>query len=70
MANDAARAPAVERLLQDLELVLAEIAALPDSGERRSIDARLLDERLRAGSVLPRIRTVLPSPPATGAAGS
>jgi hypothetical protein len=68
MANDATRAPAVERLLQDLELVLAEIAALPDSGGGRSIDARLLDERLRAGTVLPRIRTVLPSPPAVGAA--
>ena len=65
MANDAARAPTVERLLQDVELVLAEIAALPDSGGRGSVDARLLDERLRGGTVLPRIRTILPSPPAT-----
>jgi hypothetical protein len=64
MANDAPRAPTVEQLLQDLELVLAEIAALPDSGTRRSMDARLLDERLRVGAVLPRIRTILPSPPA------
>lgn len=66
MAQDAARAPAVERLLQDLELVLAEIAALPDNAMGRSIDTRLIDERLRVGSVLPRIRTILPSPPATG----
>jgi len=68
MANDAGGAPAVARLLQDLELVLAEIAALPDSagGRRSTIDARLLDERLRAGAVLPRIRTILPSPPAVG----
>ena len=68
MANDAGGAPAVARLLQDLELVLAEIAALPDSaaGRRRSVDARLLDERLRVGTVLPRIRTILPSPPAQG----
>ena len=66
MANDAAPAPSVERLLEDLELVLAEIAALPDSGMRRSLDARLLDERLSAGTVLPRIRTILPSPPAIG----
>ena len=66
MANDAAPAPSVERLLEDLELVLAEIAALPDSGVRRPIDARLLDERLSAGTVLPRIRTILPSPPAIG----
>ena len=66
MANDAAPAPSVERLLEDLELMLAEIAALPDSGMRRSLDARLLDERLSAGTVLPRIRTILPSPPAIG----
>lgn len=66
MANGAAPAPSVERLLQDLELVLAEIAALPDSGLRRSLDVRLLDERLSAGTVLPRIRTILPSPPAIG----
>ena len=65
MSRDAARAPTVERLLQDLELVLAEIAALPDSGRGRSIDVRLLDERLRTGTILPRIRTILPSPPAT-----
>jgi hypothetical protein len=63
LANDAADAPMVERLLQDLELVLAEISAFPDS-DGRSIDARLLDERLRTGTVLPRIRTILPSPPA------
>jgi hypothetical protein len=68
MANDASRTPSVDRLLQDLELVLAEIAALPDSGMRRSIDVRLLDERLSAGTVLPRIRTILPSPPAIGGA--
>lgn len=60
LANDAADAPTVERLLQDLELVLAEIAALPDSGGSGSIDTRLLDERLRAGTVLPRIRTIVP----------
>ena len=66
MAGDGAHAPAVERLLQDLELVLAEIAALPDSGSRRAVDARLLDERLRAGTVLPRIRTLVPPPSTTG----
>jgi hypothetical protein len=66
MANGAGGAPAVDRLLQDLELVLAEIAALPDSGARRSMDARLLDERLRVGTVLPRIRTILPSAASRG----
>jgi hypothetical protein len=63
MASDARRAPSVEQLLQDLELVLAGISALPDSGGRRGSDVRLLDERLRVGEVLPRIRTILPSPP-------
>jgi hypothetical protein len=66
MAQDANRPLPVARLLEDLELVLAEIAALPDTGERRPMDAQLLDERLRVGTVLPRIRTILPSPPATG----
>jgi hypothetical protein len=66
MASDVGRAPAVEQLLEDLELVLAGIAALPDSGSRRPTDVRLIDERLRVGSVLPRIRTILPSAPAVG----
>ena len=66
MASDAGRAPAIEQLLQDLELVLAGIAALPDSGARRPADPRLIDERVRVGAVLPRIRTILPSPPASG----
>jgi hypothetical protein len=65
MASDAARAPAVDRLLEDLELVLAQIAALPDTGTRRSTDARLLRERLQVGTVLPRIRTILPGPSST-----
>ena len=70
MANDAGGAPAVDRLLQALELVLAEISALPpDSANKgRSIDTRLLDERLRVGSVLPRIRTILPAPATVGGA--
>ena len=62
MASDTRRAPTVERLLEDLELVLAAISALPDSGSRRSTDTRLLDEQLEEGTVLPRIRTVLPGP--------
>jgi len=56
------QAPAVERLLQDLELVLAEISALPDTG--RPIDRELLADRLRKGTILPRIRTTLPAPSA------
>jgi hypothetical protein len=53
------RSPATEELLQDLELLLAEIAALPTS--RPSMDLRLLNETMRQGDVLPRIRTTLPA---------
>lgn len=65
MSHESPRVATVERLLQDLELVLAEISALPDSGVRRAVDSRLLDERLDAGTVLPRIRTLLPGQPSS-----
>lgn len=53
------RTPEVERLLEDLELLLAEIAALPP--ERSSLDRTLLDESMRDGNILPRIRATLPA---------
>ena len=56
------RSPQVSELLQDLELLLAEIAALSD--ERRPMDVKLLDESMRQGDILPRIRTTLPAPSA------
>jgi hypothetical protein len=59
LASGEARSPSVDLLLRDLELLLAEISALPDSG--RSLDERLIDERLRQGTILPRIRTTLPA---------
>jgi hypothetical protein len=59
LGASADRSPAVERLLEDLELLLAEIAALPKS--RPSMDLRLLDETMREGNVLPRIRATLPA---------
>ena len=59
MASDEPRSPTVDLLLRDLELMLAEISALPDSG--RPLDERLIDERLRQGTILPRIRTTLPA---------
>jgi hypothetical protein len=58
LGASADRSPAVERLLQDLELLLAEIAALPKS--RPSMDMRLLDETMRKENILPRIRATLP----------
>jgi hypothetical protein len=59
LGPSADRSPAVEQLLQDLELLLAEIAALPPS--RPSMDVRLLDESMREGNILPRIRATLPT---------
>jgi hypothetical protein len=50
---------AVTRLLEDVELLLAEICALPDSG--RAADAALIQETFRRNSILPRIRTTLPA---------
>jgi hypothetical protein len=46
-------------LLQDLELVLAEIAQL--SPQPRSRDLQLITEGLEQGSVLPRLRTAVPA---------
>ena len=62
LGSSADHSPAVERLLDDLELLLAEIAAMPAS--RPSMDARLLDETMREGNILPRIRATLPAPSA------
>jgi hypothetical protein len=50
-------------LLQDLELVLAEIAQLsPQSGNR---DLDLITEGLERGGVMSRLRTAVPSGPST-----
>ena len=58
LASTEQRSPTVDLLLRDLELLLAEISALPDSG--RTLDEGLIDERLQQGTILPRIRTTLP----------
>jgi hypothetical protein len=50
-------------LLQDLELVLAEIAQL--SPKPRSRDLDLITEGLEQGGVLSRLRTAVPSGPST-----
>lgn len=59
LGASASRSPEVARLLEDLELLLAEIAAVPQS--RPSMDLQLLDEKMRQGNVLPRIRATLPA---------
>ena len=53
------RSPEIARLLEDLELLLAEIAAMPSSNS--SLDQTLLDESMRDGNVIPRIRATLPA---------
>ena len=47
--------PRVRRLLEDLELVLAQIAQLPAAS--RDADAGYITDGMEAGSVLPRLRS-------------
>ncbi|MDB4916926.1 MAG: hypothetical protein JWM95_4570 [Gemmatimonadetes bacterium] len=61
LGASAERSPAVEQLLQDLELLLAEISALPAT--KASMDTKLFDETMRDGNILPRIRATLPAQP-------
>jgi hypothetical protein len=57
--SPAASDPRTRLLLQDLELVLAEIAQL--STQPRSRDLQLITEGLEQGSVLSRLRTAVPA---------
>jgi hypothetical protein len=50
-------------LLQDLELVLAEIAQLAPQPRSRDLD--LITEGLERGGVMSRLRTAVPSGPST-----
>jgi hypothetical protein len=61
--SPAAKDGKLKLLLQDLELVLAEIAQLsPQSGSR---DLDLITEGLERGGVMTRLRTAVPSGPST-----
>lgn len=53
--SPASEDPRVRRLLEDLELVLAQIAQLPAAS--RDADAGFITEGMEAGSVLPRLRS-------------
>ena len=53
--SPASEDPRVRRLLEDLELVLAQIAQLPAAS--RDADADYITEGMEAGSVLPRLRS-------------
>jgi hypothetical protein len=51
--------PRSRQLLQDLELVLAQIAQLGVAGD--SSDVHIVTEDMDQGDVLPRLRTVVPA---------
>ena len=53
--SPASQDPRVRRLLEDLELVLAQIAQLPAAS--RDADAGYITDGMEAGSVLPRLRS-------------
>ena len=56
--SPAAAEPATRLLLEDLELVLAEIAQL--SPRSRDEDLQLIRDGLERGNVMPRLRTAVP----------
>jgi hypothetical protein len=57
--SPAAVEPATRLLLEDLELVLAEIAQL--SAGSREQDLQLIRDGIERGNVMPRLRTAVPS---------
>lgn len=62
--SQAAADPRLRLLLEDLELVLAEISHLesrPDGGPRAKEDLELVKESIEQGGVLPRLRAAVPS---------
>ncbi len=59
--SPAANDPRLKSLLEDLELVLAQIAQLPSSGARE--DVQLINQGLDQRSVLLRLRTAIPAGP-------
>jgi hypothetical protein len=63
--SPAARDVRLKGLLEDLEVVLAQIAQLPAGGDRE--DMQLIDQGLDQRSVLLRLRTAVPAGPLSGA---
>lgn len=59
MDSPAANDPKTKALLQDLELVLAEIAQMTDQTDRT--EANMIDDGLEQGGLLPRLRTAVPA---------
>jgi hypothetical protein len=59
MDSPAAVEPATRLLLEDLELVLAEIAQL--SPRSRAEDLQLIRDGMERGNMMPRLRTAVPA---------
>jgi len=59
MDSPAARDPKTKALLQDLELVLAEIAQMTDQTDKN--EANMIDDGLEQGGLLSRLRTAVPA---------
>lgn len=60
MDSPAGQDPKIKPLLQDLELVLAEISQLTTTKSSRD-EAGFIDQGLEEGGLLPRLRTAVPS---------
>ena len=60
----AGKDPHLKPLLEDLELVLAQIALLP-GGRRDTLDVDLITQGMDQQSVLTRLRTAIPAGPAS-----
>jgi hypothetical protein len=59
LGSPVAKSSRMKALLEDLEVVLAQIATLPSG--RRSEDARLINEAIEQRSVLLKLRTSVPA---------
>ncbi|HEY6224372.1 MAG TPA: hypothetical protein VIW26_11350 [Gemmatimonadales bacterium] len=64
MQCPAGQDPHLKPLLEDLELVLAQIAMLP-GGRRDTLDVDLITQGMDQQSVLTRLRTAIPAGPAS-----
>ena len=64
LQSPAVRDPRLKPLLEDLELVLAQIALLP-GGRRDTLDVNLITQGMDQQSVLTRLRTAIPAGPAS-----
>jgi hypothetical protein len=60
-ASPAATDPTMKRLLDDLELVLVQIAHYTATGEHRAEELDLIEHSIERRGVLPKLRTTIPS---------